>query len=396
MSFDISLPLFEILKLNMKKLLTNLLLMLPVAGLFAQTTIVDSIIHDNIERNYRLYVPASYNGSVAVPLVFNLHGYTSNAMQQELYGDFRAIADTANFLVVHPNGTLDGTGTTFWNAFDVPTETVDDVGFLSALIDSLNAEYNIDLNRVYTTGMSNGGFMSYKLACDLSYRIAAMASVTGSMVTTQIASCSPTHPMPVMEIHGTADPTVPYTGSGTLGSQPIVDVVDYWVNFNNCNSTAVQTAVPNTSTTDGCTTDHFLYTGGDNGATVEHYRVNGGGHTWPGAPIDIGVTSHDFSASVEIWRFFSQYTLDQLVSVEEATNVEQPFSVYPNPSEGQFSLRFKNTVSAKIRVFDAVGKLVLNETSRSKTVRLELPSSGIYFLQVETGHGIFTEKLIRN
>lgn len=370
--------------------------MLPVAGLFAQTTIVDSIIHDNIERNYRLYVPASYNGSVAVPLVFNLHGYTSNAMQQELYGDFRAIADTANFLVVHPNGTLDGTGTTFWNAFDVPTETVDDVGFLSALIDSLNAEYNIDLNRVYTTGMSNGGFMSYKLACDLSYRIAAMASVTGSMVTTQIASCSPTHPMPVMEIHGTADPTVPYTGSGTLGSQPIVDVVDYWVNFNNCNSTAVQTAVPNTSTTDGCTTDHFLYTGGDNGATVEHYRVNGGGHTWPGAPIDIGVTSHDFSASVEIWRFFSQYTLDQLVSVEEATNVEQPFSVYPNPSEGQFSLRFKNTVSAKIRVFDAVGKLVLNETSRSKTVRLELPSSGIYFLQVETGHGIFTEKLIRN
>lgn len=396
MSFDISLPLFEILKLDMKKLLTNLLLMLPVAGLFAQTTIVDSIIHDNIERNYRLYVPASYDGSEAVPLVFNLHGYTSNALQQELYGDFRPIADTANFLVVHPNGTLDGTGTTFWNAFGSPTETVDDVGFLSALIDSLNADYNIDLNRVYTTGMSNGGFMSYKLSCVLSNRIAAMASVTGSMVTTMMSSCAPTHPVPVMEIHGTGDPTVPYLGNPSLTMEPIVDVVNYWVNFNNCNSTAVQTAVPNTSTTDGCTTDHFLYTGGDNGATVEHYRVNGGGHTWPGAPVDIGVTSHDFSASVEIWRFFSRYKLNQLVSVEEAKGVEQPFSVFPNPSEGQFSLRFENAVSANIKVYDAVGKLVLTETVSGNPADVYVPSSGVYLLRVETNGELFTEKLIRN
>lgn len=367
-----------------------------ISSLSIAQTITGTIMHDGIQRDYRLYVPAIYDGSTSVPLVLNLHGYTSNALQQEFYGNFNTIADTANFIVAIPNGTLDGTGTTFWNAFDVPTETVDDVGFLSALIDSLNADYNIDLNRVYTTGMSNGGFMSYKLSCDLSHRIAAMASVTGAMGSAMMLSCSPSHPMPVMEIHGTADPTVPYTGSGTIGSQPIVDVVDYWVNFNNCNSTAIETPVPNISATDGCTTDHFLYTGGDNGSTVEHYRVNGGGHTWPGAPIDIGVTSHDFSASVEIWRFFSQYTLNQLVSSVQDQQSESPFIVFPNPSEGTFRVRLKNGQTAKASVFDPVGKLVISKTVFGGTSELNVPNAGIYLLQIEMNGELFTEKLIRN
>lgn len=378
------------------KRLRTLALLLTISSLSLAQNITGTIMHDGIQRDYRLYVPAIYDGSAAVPLVLNLHGYTSNALQQEFYGNFNSIADTANFLVAIPNGTLDGTGTTFWNAFDVPTETVDDVGFLSALIDSLNADYNIDLNRVYTTGMSNGGFMSYKLSCDLSHRIAAMASVTGAMGSAMMLSCNPSHPVPVMEIHGTADPTVPYTGSGTIGSQPIVDVVDYWVNFNNCNATAIETAVPNISATDGCTTDHFLYTGGDNGSTVEHYRVNGGGHTWPGAPIDIGVTSHDFSASAEIWRFFSQYTLNQLVSSVKGLQSESPFTVFPNPSEGTFRVRLKHGQMAKVSVFDGVGKLVFSKTILGGTSELIVPNAGIYLLQIEMNGELFTEKLIRN
>lgn len=366
-----------------------------VSGVQSQT-VLGSIQHEGIERDYRLYVPSIYDGSMAVPLVFNLHGYTSNATEQEFYGDFRPIADTANFLVVHPNGTTDGSGTTFWNAFGSPTETVDDLGFLSALIDSLNADYNIDLNRVYTTGMSNGGFMSYKLSCDLSHRIAAMASVTGSMISTQIASCSPSHPVPVMEIHGTADPTVPYNGNPSLLMQPIVDVVSFWVNFNNCNSTAVETAVPNTNLMDGCTADHFLYTGGDNGATVEHYRVNGGAHTWPGAGITIGVTNQDFSASKEIWRFFSQYRLNQLVSVDETQAAEVPFSVFPNPSEGAFVLRLKDGHSAQLNVFDALGKLILAQNVTESVAELNVSQAGVYILQAEVNGELITQKLIRN
>ena len=151
----------------------------PFAGT-SQQTITATITHDALQREYILYVPASYTGSNAVPLVFNFHGYTSNATEQMWYGDFRPIADTANFIIVHPNGMLDATGTTHFNV-GWGGSTIDDVGFTSALLDSISADYNINADRVYSTGMSNGGFMSYQLACQLSDKIAAIASVTGSM-----------------------------------------------------------------------------------------------------------------------------------------------------------------------------------------------------------------------
>jgi polyhydroxybutyrate depolymerase len=359
-------------------------------------TVVKTIMHDNIERSYRLYVPSIYNGSQNVPLVFNLHGYTSNAFEQEVYGDFRPIADTANFILVHPDGTEDMTGTTFWNAFGSPTETVDDIGFLSALIDTLAVDYNIDLNRVYSTGMSNGGFMSYTLACQLSERIAAIASVTGTMVTPNLNACNCQHPMPVMQIHGTADLTVPYNGNA-MGFVAVEDLVDYWVDFNGCNPSPTETAVPNVNLMDGCTADRFVYTDGDNGASVELYRVNGGAHTWPGANpffATLGITNQDFSASVEIWRFFRQFTLDQLVSVKEELQHTDVFTVYPNPSGGQVSLHFANSTQTSISVFDAVGRSVLEQVATQQTLRLELPKAGIYFLRVATAHRIFSHKLI--
>lgn len=376
----------------MRKTGLFLVLSFSCSFVFAQS-VVKTMMHGGIQREYRLYVPSIYDGSESVPLLFNLYGYGSNAVQQEVYGDFRSIADTANFILVHPDGTDDMTGTAFWNAFGSPSETVDDIGFISALIDTLSDDYNIDLNRVYSTGMSNGGFMSYTLACQLSQRIASIASVTGTMVTFNLNACNCQHPIPIMQVHGTLDGTVPYNGNAQ-GFVAVEDLVDHWVGFNNCNTTAVETAVPDVNLTDGCTADRFVYSGGTNDASVELYRINGGGHTWPGAPVVIGVTNQDFSASVEIWRFFSQYSLNQFVSVEETEGIDQPFSVFPNPSEGQFSLRFESNVAATIKVFDAVGKLVLTETSKSQTVNLELPKSGIYVLQVETDAGIFTEKLI--
>lgn len=381
----------------MKKIGILFTTMLLVTGAIAQS-VVKTIMHDGLQREYRLYVPSVYDGSMSVPLLFNLHGYTSNAFEQEVYGDFRPIADTANFILVHPDGTEDATGTTFWNAFGSPTETVDDIGFISALIDTLAADYNIDMNRVYSTGMSNGGFMSYTLACQLSNRIAAIASVTGTMVTPNLNACNCQHPMPVMQIHGTLDPTVPYNGS-PQGFVAVEDLVDHWADFNNCDLQPIETAIPDVDMTDGCTADRFVYLNGDNGATVELFRVNGGAHTWPGTNpffATLGTTNQDFSASIEIWRFFSQYTLDQLVSVENEPKREEVFTVYPNPSEGQVSLQFKKPGVANVQVFDALGKIVRNETTQLQNVSLELPESGIYFLRVETEEEFFTEKLIRN
>ena len=199
------------------RLLTTFLFFLVNSISFSQTTVNDSFMHNGLTRTYSFYVPAIYDGSQAYPLVLNLHGYTSNGTEQSFYGNFKPIADTAGFIVVHPEGTIQtGTASTqFWNVGFFPSN-VDDIGFLESLIDTISASYNIDATRIYSTGMSNGGFMSYKLACE-SNRFAAIASVTGSMTGQMQNNCSPIKPIPVMEIHGTADPTVPYNGqSGML------------------------------------------------------------------------------------------------------------------------------------------------------------------------------------
>lgn len=364
---------------------TNFLFYLLVSGaLFAQTTINSTIQSGGLTRDYRLYVPAIYNGSTLVPLVLNLHGYTSNNQQQEFYGDFRPIADTANFLVVHPNGTMDPNGNRFWNTFNSGS-AVDDVAFLSALIDTLQATYNIDPNRIYSTGMSNGGFMSYTLACELNDRIAAIASVTGSMTAANLAACQPARPVPVMEIHGTADNVVPYNGANTLVSIPTL--VAAWVAFNHTNPTPVVTPVPNTSTTDGATAEHYLYGGGDNGSTVEHYKIIGGGHTWPGA-FPIGVTNQDFSASREIWRFFSQYRLDELTAAGEPVINVAHWSASPNPF-GSYLVLQTNTPGATaewVQVYDAAGRLVqsIEPGVGEQTVRLAATdwANGLYVVVI--------------
>lgn len=351
----------------------------------AQNTIDATMQHNGLTRSYRLYIPAAYNAAQPVPLVFNLHGYTSNNLQQEFYGDFRPIADTANFIIVHPNGTMDNGGQQFWNAFG--TSSVDDVGFLSALIDEIQSEYSIDPNCVYSTGMSNGGFMSYELACQLSGRITAVASVTGSMIQQLFNACNATHPTPVMQIHGTMDPTVPYTGNAQ-GMMHIDTLVKRWAQFNNCDLTPAITPVPNTNLMDGCTAEHQVYGNGDLGATAELFKVNGGAHTWPGAPITIGVTNQDFSASVEIWKFFRRYKLNELLTgVADEMQARPAFSVFPNPSEGAVTLNFPASELRTITVVNTMGQVVESLSSNLPAVQLQLSEPGLYLIVSEERDG---------
>ena len=373
------------------KTLTTLLLLTFGFLSFAQTgtTISNSFLHNGVTREYKLYVPASYDGNTSVPLVFNLHGYTSNMDQQILYGDFRSIADTANFLVVHPNGTLDGGGSRFWNAFDAPG--VDDIGFLATLIDTINNDYNLNLNRVYSCGMSNGGYMSYELACQLGNRITAVASVTGTMTTARMNACNAPKPTPIMQIHGTADATVPYNGS--TGNESIPDVVDYWVDQTNCNPMANMTNVPDNDPNDGCTAEHYVYTGGDLGTTIEFFKVIGGAHTWPGAPLNIGVTNQDFDASIEIWRFFSQYSLDQLADLDESPLLPS-VEIYPNPSDGNFEILLSNAASAQLNIVDALGRSVRSFVISNGQASLELTKSGVYFFHIRSSGELITRKVI--
>lgn len=377
----------------MKKLL-ELSFLLAAGASFGQTTVEGSFEHDGQTREYRLYIPEIYDDSRPTPLVFNLHGYTSNNEAQEAYGDFRPVADTANFIIVHPQGLNDDVGNPHWNTFG--TSSVDDVGFLSSLIDTVYANYNIDGNRIYSTGMSNGGFMSYKLSCLLSGRIAAIASVTGTMTFAEFDACITNHPMPVMHIHGTADATVPYDGN--LFFMPVEDIIDHWVSFNECNPDPIITDVPDTDPDDGCTAEHYLYEGGLLGSTVELYKIDAGEHTWPGAAFVTGVTNNDFNASAEIWRFFSQYTLNHLTSsIEEESTEISDFRVLPNPTSGdQATVYFDNSEVKTIRVHNFLGQVILENTTADKVVSLSLQEKGIYFVSVTQGSQTRTQKLVRN
>jgi len=298
----------------MKYAIIFLLLIVFSFPIMAQQTIEGSIMHDGIQRDYILYIPAIYDGNTDVPLVLNFHGIESNATEQMFYGDFRDIADTEGFLLVHPEGTLLN-GVQHWNVdnFTAGTttgSTADDVGFTEALIDELASQYTINLDRVYSTGMSNGGYMSLLLACQLSDKIAAVASVTGSMTPETYDACNAQHPIPVLQIHGTSDADVPY--NGVFWSRSIDDVISYWVNYNNCDTNPTTTSFPNIDTLDGSTVEHFVYTGGDNGVTTEHMKVTGGNHTWPGATFDLpGLnTNQDINASMEVWQFFSRFDIN--------------------------------------------------------------------------------------
>jgi polyhydroxybutyrate depolymerase len=383
----------KIYQLIMLRNLLSIFSLSFLGSVYAQTTTSGSYVFDGQTREYRVYIPAAYDGSTPVPLVFNLHGYGSNNLEQEQYGDFRAIADTANFIIVHPMGLTDLFGSTHWNAFG--TSDVDDVGFLSSLIDTIYAAYNIDGNRIYSTGMSNGGFMSHKLACLLSGRIAAVASVTGSITTTEIDACITNHPMPVMQIHGTEDETVPYDGNVIF--MPVEDVVAHWVSFNECSNEPITTTLPDIDPTDGCTVTHYLYDDGLLGSTVEFYKVINGGHTWPGSAFDIGVTTYDFDASKEIWRFFSKYSMIELTSSFAEEEVGFTFDVYPNPSnESDVTLNFSTLEDKFITITNLMGQVIYQEMVIQPIVEINLSNQGIYLVTVEVEGQIWTEKIIRN
>lgn len=349
--------------------------------LSAQTTIQGSFEFDGLNRSYRLYVPASYDPGLPTPLMLNLHGYGSNNIEQEFYGDFRPIADTATFLIVHPNGTPDGNNQLFWNTFG--NSQVDDLGFLEALIDTLSNSYNIDSDRIYSTGMSNGGFMSYHLACFLSHRIAAIASVTGTMTNANLNACSPQRPVPVMQIHGTADGTVPYNGNVFFVSVP--NLVNYWVTHNVCNPTPIVTPVPDNDPSDGCTAEHYLYTNGVDGVSVEHYKVLGGGHSWPGAPVNINITNMDFSASEAIWGFFRKYSLDGLIT--NSKEILQPTfnpTIWPNPSKGDIQLHLPLEGLKNITVVNQLGQIILERSTIEEWVNLQISQIGIFHVIIRS------------
>lgn len=368
------------------KYTTILLLLIGFAfSISAQQTINGSMIHDGIQRDYILYIPAIYDGNTDVPLILNFHGFGSNANQQLVYGDFRDIADKEGFLLVHPEGTLLN-GNQHWNvgSFTIGS-TTDDVSFTEALIDELANQYAINLDRVYATGMSNGGYFSFLLACQLSEKIAAVASVTGSMTPETYNVCNAQHPTPILQIHGTSDSTVPYNGD--TWTRSIEDVISYWANYNNCETNPTTTALADIDPSDGSTVEHIVYIDGDNGLTTEHMKVIGGGHTWPGSAFNFPGTNYDINASMEIWQFFSRFDINGTLSVNKFDN--RQVIIYPNPTNSKINLSLNFSDELNYELFSSLGKLLIIGTIKTNNQEIDLSnlSPNIYYLKL--GNQVF-------
>jgi polyhydroxybutyrate depolymerase len=338
-------------------------------------TIIDSIVSGSIQRTYRLYVPKNYDPNIPSSLIIDMHGFTSNAMEEQAYSNFMPIADTANFFVVYPNGTVYN-GMQFWNA-GLSAALVNDVAFISDLIDHIRSQFTIDVNSVYSCGMSNGGFMSHTLACSLNNKIAAIASVSGSMFVTQYGTCIPGRVVPVMQIHGTADNTVPYMGNSSMIA--IDTLMKYWVKHDQCNQIPEITNVPNVNLADSCTAVRYVYKDGSLGTSCELYKIAGGGHSWPGSPFKIAVTNEDFNASEKMWLFFRKYKLDKLAGVNEEKPVAK-VNMYPNPCVDYLTVEYEN--SASISIVDLTGKEIIR--TNQKQINVSTLAKGIYSVIVIT------------
>jgi len=346
---------------------------------FAQQTSDRTLTHDGLEREYIIHVPASYDADTPAPLLLCFHGLGSNANTNMLYTNFKAIADTAGFILIHPQGTK-VQNTTHWNVGGFTAEsTIDDVGFTESLLETISNEFNINSDRIYSTGMSNGGYMRFLLACQLSDKFAAVASVTGSMTPETFDECNPQHPTPILQIHGDQDGTVPYNGDPTF-TKSINQVLEYWVEFNNCSFPPTTTAIEDINITDGSTVEHSIYSGGTDDVTVEHFKVFGGGHDWPGA-----FGNMDINASMEVWKFLSKYNLNALsepVGINDINKLN--INIYPNPSSAFINIEGDFSKPVNFEIVSTLGKIIMTGEINADQKKIDLShlANNLYFLKI--------------
>ena len=267
------------------------------AGRFAQT-----FDFQGVARSYQLYVPPGYRGTTAVPVVFDFHGYGSNALQQLAYSNFAPLADAHDFLIVAPNGQ----GATPHFVLGRQPGLQNDIGMTLALLDHVEATFCVDTHRVYATGMSNGGAVTSVLACLASDRFAAFGAVAAEFYRT---GCGGTRAVSILVFHGTADPVVPFDGGkvrccGGSVVRAASTTLAGWAAHDHCRPAFVDTRL-------GSQVRRRTWSGCDGSSSVVFYMIDGGGHTWPGAiPVArLGLTTSQISATDTIWAFFEAHPL---------------------------------------------------------------------------------------
>src|ERR1041385_8631459 len=258
-----------------------------------------NLTHAGVQYGYTVHLPPSYDGTHRTPLVINWHGLTSNAKQQEGFSNMDPVSDADGFIVVYPNSPDNSWNAGTCCAFSATTR--DDIGFAHALVDQISKDACVDSKRIYTTGMSNGAFMSYRLGCEAADVFAAAAPVAGKI---GVPNCHPSRPIPLIAFHGTADPLVAYdSGALSADNMTVPDTVKHGAELAACPPGPTQTYKNGTVTCEA-----WSDCGG--GVGVELCSAEGEGHCWPGQSIcPFGAATTDVDASRRIADFFKRYTL---------------------------------------------------------------------------------------
>lgn len=282
-------------------------------------TIKECIVVGELNRTYLVHVPTAFEAKERLPLIIALHPFTGTGETMERITGLSSLADRESFLVAYPDGHQ-----RVWNADPVAPSSIlgrpaDDVAFISALIDHLVETHGADPGRVFVTGASSGGLMAHRVACELTDKLAAAASVMITLPVGWQDHEKPSKPLPFLMIQGTADPFFPWQG-GTVNEGPFrqseylsaEDSVGFWVTENMAVLPPTETNLPDAAPNDGTTVLREVYAPGPGGAEVDFYRINGGGHTWPGSSDTrliflVGRTSQDINATQVIWDFFEAH-----------------------------------------------------------------------------------------
>jgi polyhydroxybutyrate depolymerase len=267
-----------------------------------------------IERSYYIYYPKNNNSQSKLPLLFVNHGGRGNGIRMASLADFRPLAEREGFILVYPNGYKNS-----WNdgrPTNANKENIDDVNFFSEMIDKFVKNNNADSKRVYVTGISNGGFMSARLGCELSHKITAFASVAATMEQNIFNNCNPKKPVPALFIHGSDDKFVPINGGKmTKGEGGIIvshkEAIQKWAKINSCDSASLVNLFEDKAN-DGTLITERIYNANKNTAKVMSYTIQNGGHTWPQgkqylSERIIGKTSQNMNACNVIWEFFKKH-----------------------------------------------------------------------------------------
>ena len=283
-----------------------------------------TFFHQGLERTYHLYLPE--NLTISAPLVVVMHGYTSSAKNIMSYSKMNEVADREGFAVVYPQGTIDSEGNAFFNVgYEFhQTSKIDDVSFIRELVLYLREEYHLSKKNTFATGMSNGGDMSYLLACTSSDLFSAVAPVAGVMMKEILDNCNSKKPIPVFEIHGTSDKISLFEGDienqeGWGAYYGLPETIQFWADKHSLDKSEY---IQITSKSEGYQNDIIFerYWSEDNLNEVWLYKIVDGGHVWPGFRIRwwenplawyyMGSGNDDINASEEVWKFFEKFVSD--------------------------------------------------------------------------------------